>query len=322
MRWLYAPGAISYLPHLAKYSNSVKTVKGIQVLPITHKQCCNTIGERYHCVKFAEIIDFDSSTSIIAAVTDNSSNSSSSSSHSTLLSLLTAMFWYILCMLKDYLQGISNTGCNYSIKFNRFCLGQEADIAAVNREYRSLPLSDEPTIAYGVSRGAAALVNWLAGCQPASDAGGSNTRTSSTRGIKALVLEGCPSSVDDILNHSCGLQRVCFNVVRPLLGYITSYRPDGPHPIDNVTKLPYDIPILFITSKSDTAVPYQSSVNMYHKMTAAGYTNVHLCLLQSATHDNYMTGTEADRQTYIEAVNSIYKLVLQKQRRRSKIFDC
>jgi len=301
MHWLYAPGTNSYLPQLARYCGNVRWYEGVQAHTINNQNTANLIG-RHTCVKFPEIID-----------------------NFRVYQPFNLLFC-LFCMLRDWCQGVTagtnSRHYNYSIDLMLFNLGQTDDIDAVHRGFRHAHMSGNigsNIILYGVSRGSAALINWLASPQfQQSHSRQSTSKLSSLEkttasmsaarqlGIQAIVLEGCPSSLDDLVNYSTGLSWLYYKLVRAVLPWISRYRADGPQAIDNVTKLPRDIPILFITSYADKTVPYMCTTSMYEKMVDAGYTNVHIVTLSRAGHDNYLSKCEVDRQDYIAAVLKLY----------------
>jgi len=301
MRWLFAPGTNSYLPQLSRYCNHVyhcdKHTDNTQMLlsssrstqsqtqsqlkPITNTNCYNLIGDKYSCVKFAEIDDV--------------------SQH-----WLTYYIFYLFCYIKDKFGNVTSNGYSYKININKYNLGQTDDMKTINNAYvnmvpqlsqslQSLESHEDVIIGYGVSRGSAALVNWMA-----------HNRNNK---IKALILEGCPSSVDDLVKYSTGYKHYYYRMIRFLLPMFTSYRADGDQAINNVTKLPKDIPILFITSLNDKTVPASCVANLYNKMKQHGYTNIHYCVLESCDHDDYLSNNTNDRTTYIKAVLSVYEAV-------------
>lgn len=266
-KWLFAPGIKNYLPQLSLYCNNVEYVVGTKRIPITSPYCLNVIP-RCNCVKFPDII-----------IPSN---------------FFSYLFFRLICFFTGDVKTVNTNGYVYSYDVTKFNLGQTSDIEAVNDEYKKIPV-DEEIIAYGTSRGSVAIVNWMAKHSP--------------RNIKLLILESCLSSMDELLEQTetqTGLKYYVYKLLKFTVPLTTNYKIGGEQAINNITKLPKDLPVLFITSIKDEIIPYQCTVSMYQKMVDHGYTNVHLCILNNCGHTDYVTNNANDRNKYIDAVLTFY----------------
>jgi len=199
----------------------------------------------------------------------------------------------IACGIKHWYCGIDANDFSYFLRFSKYNFGQDNDVEAINNEYQLI--NDPNIIAYGVSRGSRALINWIAKYRPLN--------------IKAIILEGTPTDLDEMTDFSPGYLYYYYQLVKRILPYISSYDPNAPNITDTILDLPRNIPILFITSEKDKTVPYQCSLNIYQKLINNGFTNVSICVLGKAGHDDYISNNDRDRAIYYDAVMKIYEQI-------------
>jgi len=158
----------------------------------------------------------------------------------------------------------------------------------------------KPLILYGSSRGASTIITWYS----------TNKDNRQVTGlIDAIVLEGCPTSIDDIYEYEPNWVNFCRKL---LLSSFTQYSNTGVKPIDCVLDLPTDIPIYFIASVKDEVVPYECTEKMVKLLRDHNYTNVRLITLKEAPHSGYMTHNSEDRLAYYSALQELYKYVLKR----------
>jgi len=265
--WLFSPGTNCYISQLTRYCDGVAYEKDGVWHPIQYSGCKKLIGSRYNCVKFPEIDTELQEKYLLANLIAQTGSD--------------LVHWY---------KKVNANGFHHLIMINRYNLGQDDDIKAVNETYQNI--TDENIIAYGVSRGSMALINWMAIHKP--------------QNIRAVILEGTPSDMEDIAKNSTGYHYYYYQLIKNILPYATSFNPEGTNATKNILDLPRDIPILFITSKTDKTVPFQCSLNLFEKMKEAGFENVEICILDKAGHDDYLTNNEADTNKYLEAVKEVY----------------
>jgi hypothetical protein len=273
--WLYSPGTNAYLSQMARYCSDVTFTENGTDIPITFDKTQKLIGKKYFCVKFPEIDTEMQEYSKIARTISKSAS------------------W-----LKHKYTNINANGFHYFPALTRYNLGQDKDIEAINNTYEQILSqnnlgANEKMIGYGTSRGAMALINWVV--------------THNPQKIKALVLEGTPSSFDDIIEFSTGFSKHYYTALKKILVTATAFKTDGPNAVQSVPNLPKDLPIILIASKADTTVPFQCSVKLYESMINNGFTNVQLVLLNKPDHNEYLSHNELDTQTYMNAVQDFYK---------------
>lgn len=176
-------------------------------------------------------------------------------------------------------------------------IGQEGDIKLLRDAYEKhqgcLPAPSTPenhaVILYGVSRGSATIINLMTHHNPAN--------------AKALVLEGLFDTMDSVSEHSPSM--VAQAKIKLLA--LTNFNREGVVPAQYLEKLPRSLPILLITSRNDTTVPCQCTINIYLQLRAFGHEKVHLVILDSATHPRYSCSNRADKNRYQNTVHAFYR---------------
>ena len=285
--WLFAPGTTSYLPQLARYCDTVSFDEDGQSKPIKKNICQKMIGNKYFCVKFPEIdMDMQKNSKVVDTLAKTFSK------------------------VKHYVMDTNANGLHYFPAFNRFNLGQEADMASIQKTYLDMMVTLDPKesiILFGVSRGAMALINWFAKYQP-------------TR-IKALILEGTPSDLNDIVENSKGINYYYYSAVKKVLPLISSFKPDGPTATRSIFSLPRNLPILLITSKADTVVPYECSLNLKNLMDISNFTSTKLCILDHSSHNGYLSEHGDDIDTYVTAVREFYEMIGKRSESDTVTYD-
>jgi len=172
-------------------------------------------------------------------------------------------------------------------------MGHGADIETLKNQIKS----DEDYILYGVSRGGATAISYLAQHNPVN--------------VKAVVLDATPADVVtsiDELQHTLGCkfasdrtsQECLFNTVFP--AYPCNSVP-AVQDIKNIKNK--NLPILIVHAHTDTRVHMRSAWQLYQAFLQAGFTNVYLSELQNGKHAFYMQGS--DKDTYLKALHSFYK---------------
>lgn len=196
-----------------------------------------------------------------------------------------ANWWYNIEISSKTHQSVNG----HSLVVSNISLGQEIDINSHRAKFDALGKPEQGKILYGVSRGAATTFNALA----------MNGYTN----VKLVVLEGCFSSVEDILGKRFGFFAPA---VSKFLSHFTAYRPEGPSPISNIDNIPEDIPIAFISSKVDKEVPHETTVNLATSLAEVRRGPVYLLKLESSPHKAYMHNNLEDRQRYQQFIHAIF----------------
>ena len=156
-------------------------------------------------------------------------------------------------------------------------LGQRADIDVLRVQLNSLCKQLSRIILYGVSRGAATIINFVGKEKP--------------QNVAALILESPFAHVDDVINNFVpGAWMLPTNLI--MRSVYPAYNPKGAHPINYLNRISSDIPIAFICSKEDKLVPYTSTVKLYKKLVESGRKNVHLLILERGQHANLLNQPE------------------------------
>lgn len=206
--------------------------------------------------------------------------------------------WYNGIIITSSENMINNGTVKYhSIHISKVCIGQEGDIISHSKKMKKFQEQNNNEksniILFGVSRGAATTVNAL------------STNNYDTSKIKLVILEGCPSNINNILKQTyCApIYQLIYNVLLPKF---TSYKRDAPTVLDNIDKFPPNIPVIFITSKKDNVVPYDTVVELANKL-AKRNNSVYLLLLEKSSHPNYIFDDETDRKKYETLIHAAYE---------------
>jgi len=192
---------------------------------------------------------------------------------------------------------------HHSLDWTRFNLGQHADMRLFGQalDAHRAKYPDQPIVLYGVSRGAATVVNFVAHATPAQ-----------LKDVAGIVLEGCPASLQSVLD--CKVYYLPTILGQPLVYLIqkgfewcTSYSSSGPTPIDSMRRMPTHIPVLLVMSQGDCVVPpmctWQAMLPVKDKR------HIQPVMLPGAGHPHY-TLCEPDCSKYRDAVLSFYERIV------------
>jgi len=176
-------------------------------------------------------------------------------------------------------------------------IGQTGDIAEHKKRVdlcrQVHPRSD--IVLYGVSRGS--ITTFSAYAQEQYE------------GVRAVVLEGCPSAIPDVVNARYGSW---YNLWIPSLynRFITricAHDPKGLSALKCVEQFPKKTPVLFITSEKDKTVPAVCTKNLAQKLTEAGHNDVYCKMLTNSSHCGYCFDDKNDANDYQNIVHAFYK---------------
>lgn len=167
-------------------------------------------------------------------------------------------------------------------------LAQDGDIAVAKRRILN---SEDDIILYGCSRGAATAVSVLA-----------HLPDDALARIKLVVLEGVFDSVEHVIDRR--FPPPFRPLIRSLLTH-SQYRATGSSPIGLVDLLPKNIPIVIITSRTDTIVHPACTLNLYRRLSER-MANVHLITLNHSSHSGYATDDVGDIGRYYTKLMEIY----------------
>ena len=172
-------------------------------------------------------------------------------------------------------------------------MGQSLDIETLKNQIKP----DNNYILYGVSRGGATTISYLAKHNPDN--------------VQALIIDAAPADMItavDELQHKIGYkfaadrdaQEYIFNTIFP------AYSAGSTPPVDDIINIVNkDLPIFIVHAHTDTTVTIQSAWRYYVAFLQAGFTHVYLCELQVGKHAHYMKGPDSSR--YLQALHSFYK---------------
>ncbi len=170
--------------------------------------------------------------------------------------------------------------------FAKANIAQENDVAHLKSEVEKTIQNNpkEEHVIIGVSRGASTALNFMA--------------LHDNPNVKALIVESPFDSVATIIdnkrkqlhleflsNDFC--QRILENIFR-------QYKKNGMQPINLVSKIRKDLPILIVCSKKDSLVPYHSTVNLCKKLRESGHDKVCLLLVEEGKHGLIIYGKSSN----------------------------
>lgn len=189
----------------------------------------------------------------------------------------------------------------FGISF-RSSLGQDGDIACLAGAYQAWAVDNKGgghgknIVLCGVSRGASAIINFMARAQ--------------CKQVKALVLESpfdtVNSVVDGILGRLTWIPGLSWLGRRLIIkGVNPAYNPQGVQPIEVVDKIQQDVPILLVCSKEDRLIPCVATVRLYKKLKRQGRQNVYLLICKSGPHANILN--HADALRYRNVTHAFYQ---------------
>lgn len=178
-------------------------------------------------------------------------------------------------------------------------LGQQKDMARLHEAIQATrnELPNHNLILGGVSRGSAAIINYVALYQPDC--------------IRALVLESPFDTLKSIINHLLKRFGVSWVPFSEKIGFkiAQSQFPEldlqGVVPLKTAPYLPHDLPILLVHSKKDKVIPVKCSRELYMLLRQTGHQHVYLFELQSGAHGKLMNGPDAIH--YQNVVHAFYK---------------
>ncbi|MEX0849766.1 MAG: hypothetical protein WD055_06045 [Candidatus Dependentiae bacterium] len=187
----------------------------------------------------------------------------------------------------------------WRVNFPWTSLGQDNEIEIIRQAYQEMCLinPDQRFIFGGLSRGAAAMLNFLAIDKPQQ--------------VDAVVLESPFSSMRDVAQNivgSCFLNNIPY--VKEISPYLVGlifwqYSDAGIHPIDVVQNIDPNIPIMVISKKDDYLVPTCITQHIVDALKANGHTKIHHLVLNNGKHGKYILGNEGERMQNV--VHAFYK---------------
>ena len=165
-------------------------------------------------------------------------------------------------------------------------LGQQLDIDRLAMAYEETlhQIPDANIVLVGLSRGAATIINFVALHKP--------------QHLKALILESPFDSYDSLIKHIMKrfhleylpffIGKMIMHTRFPLIDF------EGIMPLKTAHWLPKELPMIFIHSKEDSVVPFESSVILYDIVCKNGNNNASFLQLEHGAHGKLMHGLQAE----------------------------
>ena len=168
-------------------------------------------------------------------------------------------------------------------------LGQAPDIAALKNAYEQAKSTHKDLVFFGVSRGAATIINFLG--------------TNACPEAKAAILESPFDCVESIARNKAWILGSISHSVVP--SFYKKYDINGPQPIQNVHKIPKELPILFVCSKKDALIPARSTQALYKELKKNGHEHAYILTVNTGAHANILSGDEGI--AYRNVVHAFYQ---------------
>lgn len=185
-------------------------------------------------------------------------------------------------------------------------LGQSADIKKLKEEYDKIVASGHKVRLYGLSRGAATIINFLALYKP--------------KNIVCAVIESPFDDLETIIEHKLNLVGVghipfvgpatcaCITQLATVLPLpkqidLRNHSVFDIYPKDVVHEIPHTIPLLFISSSQDWVIPQSSTQHLVDLLQMHGHKHCY--------HEQCAVGGHADIVTQNDAIHGKIKSFLK-----------
>lgn len=207
-------------------------------------------------------------------------------------------------VIRNEVSSLTHTMAAHSLLFSKINIAQEGDLADHEKKVEAFnkKFPQAKAIFMGVSRGAGTTF------QAAARYNKDNKEY--LKAVKLIVLEGC---FDSVL-HAAAIRypwlfkyEAVFNKVEQGLRKVIAFKRDGPSPIKEVQNYPKDIPVVFITSSIDKAVPAKCTKTLVKELVKSGHEQVYLLELKNSRHPCYMCDDEKDLTNYQNFMHALYK---------------
>jgi len=172
-------------------------------------------------------------------------------------------------------------------------MGQGADLISIHKTVSSFSF-DVPIILYGCSRGASALINYLAIYNPTN--------------VKALILDAAIADFPELLELPLAKLGISQSWSKSFFSFLfPQYLIDSVAPIKVISFIKNKkLPILLIHSKNDILVPYFHSLKLYFEFKSQGFSNVFISIMPYGRH-SFLLQNNLIKNLYLQSVHSFYK---------------
>lgn len=172
---------------------------------------------------------------------------------------------------------------------------QDDEVDALAHAYIQATGIGKSVILFGLSRGAAAIINFAGRFHPDAAC--------------ALILESPPDCMKNLIAthvkrlHLRYLPHFLIETVPSIM--FGKYDKAGLAPIDMIDKIDKKMPILLVCSLDDSAVFPENTINLYLKLVETNFECAHLLLLNRGGHAQLLWGSEG--HIYQAVTHAFYK---------------
>lgn len=194
--------------------------------------------------------------------------------------------------------GLTLAGRGLCIFKNSFAQQPDLDVLASAYKKHHQENPNHKMLLWGCSRGAAAACTFA--CTHAAEV---------AQQVQLVVLEGCfDSSVSVIEKRFKRFGKRGIAQIKKFFEKNTQWRENGISPLAVLDKWPDNVPVLFVTSRKDTVVPMECTINCAKKLKELKpNTDVYLLILNKSSHSGYVFDDPADRALYDVVVHAFYQ---------------
>lgn len=188
-----------------------------------------------------------------------------------------------------------------NLNFSYMYMGQGPDIEKIARKVAEYS-PNQPLILYGCSRGASAIINFMAQHNPQFMA------QHNPQNVVALVLDAVPADMPATLHPflkkyymNPAYAESIFRLIFP------AYPKNVTQPIDAIKQIANkNLAILLIHSATDARVPAEHSVALHEEFCKHGFCNVKITILPNGKH-SFLLQDPAIAPVYLHTVHSFYQ---------------
>ena len=200
--------------------------------------------------------------------------------------------WWVL---KEPLVTFNFPDATNGFNCSQTSLAQANEIEALKNAYKLAKKKGDHIILAGMSRGAATIITFAG--------------TRSAKRLGALIAESPFDSIANIIEYKLKQEHVSWipqfiTQTAPKVVF-NQYDPHGVFPIDVVSKIRHDLPLLLVCSLEDLIVPAYSTAQLYFQLRDTGHEHAYLLLLNKGHHGSLLWQEDGD--TYIAVVHAFYQ---------------
>jgi len=189
---------------------------------------------------------------------------------------------------------------SFSVLWKKCDFGQQKDCAEHKKRYEKCKKEhpDAGLVFYGVSRGSATTFNSAA-----------LNKYDRSR-LRLFILESCFDSIPLVLNNWYPRMlsySFLSNMFLRLCSFFTGFEKNGVSPINVLDSFPPGVPVVFISSRFDTTVPFLSVQNIAHALAGRAKNPVYFLALNHSDHPTYTIEHVEDKKIYLHFIHALYK---------------